>query len=220
MVGVEQAIVTALAGDDVSQTILSGSNTTVIKVTDASDFKAFDVVNLTGTGATIANHRAVRTVASTDTSANTITVGPALSIAPAAGDVIGRGVVQWLYTGDEESIYYARWPDEIPALEILAADAESRCILSYGPVGTPQSRLLRFDPRYEVRAYSLNGDWAQGCAFAVHRLMNGNRAALSVPGATVHRLRAAEVRPQFDERDDRAHQWVTVLEIGVARAVA
>lgn len=195
----QYALRAALIADTLSATLLSGCTTTVLKVADASPWAQDDWINLTGTGATLANHRVSRRIVAVDTALDTLQLDHALSVAPAAGDTIGGGYVQWVLSAaaaNEDTLYYVARDDKHPALNLLAGDkTERRCVVVYGEISSGREVMSSDEERWRFRVFSLYDSWAKACAARIRKKLDGNPGFLTVAGRRVVSVEAMDAVP-------------------------
>lgn len=190
MIQLTDAIVAAILADTVVSTVGSGSSTTVVQLGagDAADLPPAAMVSFTGSGATAANDKQVRTVRARDLALDTITVA-ALPVAPAAGNLVKAGCREWLVSSLVGGAGVYEWGMNPSPVEALASNkGEKRPVLMYG---APTSRPGRFElvrDLVELDLYGHDTEWLAGLVSALRRLLHARPDALTIAGHKAHEL--------------------------------
>ena len=212
-----EAFRVALEADSVSSTVVSAT-TTALTFGSGEGLKWAKgmVANITGTGATAANNRQVRAVASV--SGNVVTLGAALSVAPAAGDVLGTGFVQWVRpsSASEQLAYEGPIEDDSPIPNLLTDATDPRCIAVFQEALSRVDEMERYEEPWRVRIFSRWLEWAEGLAERLRWRFNADHSALTVSGMQVIRLRVEDMITPAS-RVGQMHERIVPIRLHVAK---
>lgn len=217
------ALVNALTADTRVSTVGSGSTTTVVKVGtgEAASWKIADIANLTGSGGSVANNGVVRTVTIVDTTLDKLTVSPALSASPLAGDTVRGGVREWIRyvsssdTGCIESGYQ---PSPVATL-LSATQPEQRCVIEYDFESDASEVGERMISRPSLTVYGLDGEWLEGCTDRIGKLLHSAPSALTITGHNLWELLADSVSHPF-RKGDRIREASVLIHAALSRKAA
>ena len=228
MTATMDAIEAALAADTRSSTVDVGSTTTVLQLGagEAVAWLPRDIVHLTGSGATAANHLLTRTIKSVDIGADTIAflTRDALPVAPAAGDIVRGGFAFWVRPANstEKLLYRSPRSGQLPLARLLPDSSDPHVVadLVLGLERTDQ--VERQEERYRLNLYGHSPRWLEGAVVAIRRIFRGNnRNVLAIAGSEAWEARFTLAYPL--ERDDAASgvcEWLVEIVVATAPVYA
>lgn len=190
------ALETKLASDTLSGVTIAGSSTTMLQLADASAWTGVEWVF-----AVLGGLRYIARVTGVDTALDQIALDRTLPSTPAAGTVIGAGFVQLVYTATastaNDRYVYPPSRDAIhPALAVLNAPQEPRCIVIQSPITSRREAFTVGEERHWLRVLSKHEDWATACAARIAKVLHGNRSGLTIAGRRVFAVQASDVVAQ------------------------
>jgi hypothetical protein len=216
------ALYDRVSADTVAGTVIAGSTTSVVKMTTGHEvyFAKGDVANITGTGASVANHRRVVLVTAVDTTIHTVTVSPALSVAPRAGDVLGMGWRQWALTPADSThlwLYAGPLYGEHPAMGLLRAASSPPVVGIVAELTGERAVGNREEPSFRLRILGSYLEWVEGAAARVRALLDARQSAVTMVTGVCHGVTVGQVTAPI--RTDELIERVLPVQFAYAPAL-
>lgn len=216
------ALYDRIVADDVTATVTSGSTTSVVKVGSgqAASFSKGDVANITGTGASAANHRRVLLVTARDTTLHTVTVSPALDAVPLSGDVLGKGWRQWARApgaADQLWLYVGPLYGEHPAIALLRATPDEKVVAIMASLSEDRVAGDLMEPGFRIRILGLYLEHVEGAEARLRDLLDARPSGLTMAVGKCHDLVVGQTTAPI--RTDDLVERVVPISVGVAPAL-
>jgi hypothetical protein len=215
-----RAVVARISDDTRVGTVGSGSTTTVVQLGagEAAAWAVGDVGYFNG-----GNLNAVRTVTAVDTVLDKVTVSPALTAAPVAGEKLQGGTREWLRyeSSSKPGIYewgYEYSPGVSPVEALKNAAGEQRAVAMFGMGPVDRDRFYSERLRMELHLFDKNVEFLEGLLSRLATILHRRRAALTVTGHDVWEL-TFETLPVF-RSNDRMRSAICNVGAALARKVA
>ena len=199
-------------------TVGAGSSTTVVQVGvgEAASWAKGDIASFTGTGATLANDKLIRTITGVDTSLHRLTLESALPVAPASGNQVRGGCREWLIDSLAGGDGVFEWGhDPHPLQALIALETEKRCICMMNGFAATPGPLGRIEPAGQLDLYGLDGLWLEGLETRIRQILHDRQSALTASGHKVWSVKVASL-PEVFRGDVR--QRTAFVDLSLTRA--